>query len=150
MFYKCYRLVTHALADYNVLSHQHCKLHVLTLHTHTHMQSLQVIPNACATQAILSVLLNAGDKLQLGSTLSDFLSFTRDFPPDLKGLAISNSDQIRTVHNGFSRQDPFVHEKSDEQEEDKEAYHFIAYLPHKGKVSMLYTLIRRYRACVAI
>jgi ubiquitin carboxyl-terminal hydrolase L5 len=98
---------------------------------------LQVIPNACATQAILSVLLNAEDKLQLGSTLSDFLSFTRDFPPDLKGLAISNSDQIRTVHNGFSRQDPFVHEKSDDQDDDKDAYHFIAYLPHKGKVSLL-------------
>jgi Ubiquitin carboxyl-terminal hydrolase, family 1 len=107
-----------------------------TLCTYT-SHTLQVIPNACATQAILSVLLNAEDKLQLGSTLSDFLSFTRDFPPDLKGLAISNSDQIRTVHNGFSRQDPFVHEKSDEQDDDKDAYHFIAYLPHKGKVSLL-------------
>lgn len=95
-----------------------------------------MIPNACATQAILSVLLNCGDKLSLGETLSEFLTFTKEFPPELKGLAISNSDTIRSVHNGFSRQDPFVHDKQDDSEDkDKEAYHFIAYLPHSGRVS---------------
>ncbi|CAM9150809.1 unnamed protein product, partial [Phaeothamnion confervicola] len=50
----------------------------------------QVIPNACATQAILSVLMNAADRIELGQTLSEFREFSRDFPPDLKGLAIGN------------------------------------------------------------
>ena len=44
----------------------------------------QVINNACATQAILSVLLNAeGLKDSLGSQLTEFRDFTADFPPGI-------------------------------------------------------------------
>ena len=65
---------------------------------------LQVISNACATQAILSVLLNAEQKeMRLGSTLGDFKEFVSAFDAPMKGLALSNSEEIRTVHNSFSR-----------------------------------------------
>ena len=98
----------------------------------------QVTTNACATQAILSVVLNT-ENLTLGKTLSEFKEFTKDFPPQLKGMSISSSNDIRTAHNSFGRSgeamflDPELRAKNRASASD-EVYHFVAYIPKNNKV----------------
>ncbi len=49
-----------------------------------------------------------------------------------RGLCLSNSDQIRKVHNSFARQTLFDLDVQIPEKED--VYHFITYLPIKGRV----------------
>jgi len=94
----------------------------------------QVINNACATQAIISILMNvAHEDLQLGENLSNFKEFSKGFDPALKGLSLSNSDQIKQVHNSFARQQMFEFDNS-MKDDDKDSYHFVAYLPINGRL----------------
>eukprot|EP00126_Sphaerothecum_destruens_P001138 Sdes_comp13281_c0_seq1m3126 len=95
----------------------------------------QVINNACATQAILSVLMNC-PHIELGEELDNFKTFTREFPAELKGLAISNSEKIRSVHNSFARNDAFLleNEPKSENHSSEDLFHFVAYLPIKGRM----------------
>lgn len=94
----------------------------------------QVINNACATQAIISILMNvpSGNQgFELGPELTQLRDFTADFDPQTRGLAIGNSDAIRTVHNSFHPPQPLVPEEKDD-DKDGEAFHFIAYVPAAG------------------
>jgi ubiquitin carboxyl-terminal hydrolase L5 len=91
----------------------------------------QIINNACATQAILSILLNV-QGLDLGQELNGFKEFARDLPFDVRGLALANSDVIRTVHNSFGHPEPFEIEQSKDKSDEGEAFHFIAYVPVNG------------------
>ena len=105
----------------------------------------QVITNACATQAILGVLLNVetfGSESDEGSTseqsigekLTELKQFTADFPPELKGLALSNSEKIRAAHNAFARPEPIVDEGKRPARNGDEVYHFVAFVHHGGRV----------------
>uniref|UniRef100_A0A1B0BC56 Ubiquitin carboxyl-terminal hydrolase n=1 Tax=Glossina palpalis gambiensis TaxID=67801 RepID=A0A1B0BC56_9MUSC len=94
----------------------------------------QVINNACATQAILSILLNCkSEDVKLGETLTNFKEFCQFFDSYNKGLTLSNASQIRTVHNSFARQTLFELDTKHQTKED-DIYHFISYLPIDGRL----------------
>jgi len=40
----------------------------------------------------------------LGNTLENFKNFTQNFDAGLRGLTLSNSEEIRKLHNSFSRE----------------------------------------------
>ena len=93
-----------------------------------------MISNACATQAILSVLMNvASDKIDLGPHLNEFKEFTANLDPQMKGLAVGNSEPIRKAHNSFRHQSSFeIVQDKDAKGDD--AFHFVGYICAGGCV----------------
>lgn len=95
---------------------------------------MKVINNACATQAILSVLMNCSHSdLKLGSTLTDLKEFCISFDALNKGLTLSNASQIRTVHNSFARQTLFELDNK-KANKDEDVFHFVGYVPIDGRL----------------
>lgn len=92
----------------------------------------QTIQNACATQALLSVLMNKTADVDIGAQMKDFREFTMVLPPEFRGEALSNSDLIREVHNSFARSSPFADETQRTGEPSEDVFHFIAYTPVDG------------------
>lgn len=93
----------------------------------------QVINNACATQAIVSILLNTTHPdVFLGETLAEFKEFTQSFDAAIKGLALSNSEVIRQVHNSFARQQMFEFDAKSSTKDD--VFHFVSYVPVHGRL----------------
>ncbi|XP_026667365.1 ubiquitin carboxyl-terminal hydrolase isozyme L5 [Ceratina calcarata] len=94
----------------------------------------QVINNACATQAILSVLLNCKHPdISLGLNLEEFKNFCQSFDANMRGLALSNSDVIREVHNSFSSPAIFEYEPKQASKDD-DVFHFVSYVPIDGRL----------------
>ncbi|VDM52841.1 unnamed protein product [Angiostrongylus costaricensis] len=94
----------------------------------------QVITNACATQAIINLLMNVNDpKVKLGPVLEEYRDFAKHIDPASRGLVLSNSEKIRQVHNSFGRPTFYELELNTPQYEDN--YHFITFVPVGNKVS---------------
>ena len=95
----------------------------------------QVINNACATQAILSILMNRAEDIELGEEISNMRSFSQGLPANEKGHCIGNSEKIRVAHNSFTRQEPFlIEEDSRPATKDDDVYHFVSYVPFKNQL----------------
>ncbi|EGT38638.1 hypothetical protein CAEBREN_14335 [Caenorhabditis brenneri] len=93
----------------------------------------QVIQNACATQAIINLIMNLEDKnVNIGPLLTQYKEFAVEMDPATRGLVLSNSDEIRSVHNSFARQTLYELDIKGGEAEDN--YHFVTYVPIGGKV----------------
>ncbi|XP_058230214.1 ubiquitin carboxyl-terminal hydrolase BAP1 isoform X2 [Hemibagrus wyckioides] len=96
----------------------------------------QLIPNSCATHALLSVLLNCSG-VELGSTLSRMKAFTKGFSPESKGYAIGNAPELAKAHNSHARPEPrHLPEKQNgiSAVRTMEAFHFVSYVPIKDRL----------------
>ncbi|KAI9020050.1 ubiquitin carboxyl-terminal hydrolase [Phycomyces nitens] len=103
----------------------------------------QVITNACATLALLGVLLNCDSETDLGEELTQFKNFVKGFDPVNMGLAIGSNDLLRTTHNSFASEEEKqeaealasgIEEDIKEGEEyiDEEVFHFVGYIYKNG------------------
>uniref|UniRef100_A0A8C1QWY4 Ubiquitin carboxyl-terminal hydrolase n=1 Tax=Cyprinus carpio TaxID=7962 RepID=A0A8C1QWY4_CYPCA len=92
----------------------------------------QVINNACATQAIVSVLLNCTHPdMHLGETLSEFKEFSQSFDAAVScSICFYEGFFSFTIYN---KQQMFEFDaKSSAKEED--AFHFVSYVPVNGRL----------------
>lgn len=99
----------------------------------------QTIQNACATQAVLNILLNKEDEIDIGEDLTNFKSFVTGFDGEMCGETISNSDLIRGVHNSFSSPSIIVDEDpsrppSNYDDKNDGLFHFIGYIYKNGYI----------------
>ena len=72
--------------------------------------------------------------------------FAMDLDPRDRGLVLGNMENIRVAHNSFARPEPFIfHGKKKAKvyirliqllihQEGDDVFHFISYIPFKGKV----------------
>lgn len=94
-----------------------------------------VVPNSCATHALLSVLLNCAD-LPLGETLSRLKTHTKGMSPENKGWAIGNTPELACAHNSHAMSQ--VKRRLDKSSGIStgrftgEAFHFVSFVPIDG------------------
>ncbi|KAJ8683241.1 hypothetical protein QAD02_019033 [Eretmocerus hayati] len=97
----------------------------------------QVVPNSCATHALLSVLLNCPN-IHLGTTLSRLKHHTSGMCPENKGWAIGNTPELACAHNSHAM--PQAKRRQDKNSAVSsgrftgEAFHFVSYVPINGRL----------------
>jgi ubiquitin carboxyl-terminal hydrolase L5 len=62
-----------------------------------------MINDACATYALLSILLNRAKDIEIGDELRNLKAFCLEMSNKDRGWAIGNSELIRISHNSFAR-----------------------------------------------
>lgn len=97
----------------------------------------QTVQNACATQAILSILMNLprDAPVDLGPEVTSFKEFSLELPPDMRGEAIGSCELIRRVHNSFAPFDMLTDVDPSAKDDDKEdPFHFVSFVHINGRV----------------
>jgi len=96
----------------------------------------QIIPNSCASHALLSVLLNIPD-IDLGYTLTQLRDSCKGFDSETKGYAIGNFWNIAVAHNNHGRRELRWQNdrlKNVTATRSMEAFHYVSYVPYGGRL----------------
>eukprot|EP00794_Sanderia_malayensis_P006149 gene6149-6855_t len=97
----------------------------------------QIIPNSCASHALLSVLLNCDDA-ELGRPLEHLRDFSKGFDPETKGYAIGNVLEVTVAHNKHARSEiKFQADKLkslSSASRAMEAFHFVSFIAYEGSL----------------
>ncbi|KAI6779638.1 Ubiquitin carboxyl-terminal hydrolase isozyme L5-like protein [Emericellopsis cladophorae] len=101
----------------------------------------QTIHNACATVALLNIVMNAPD-VDLGPQLESFRESTRDLSTALRGHRLSSNEFIRNLSLENEARAPKAKKsrakaapkKRKPKNLDDYAFHFVAYVPWQGHV----------------
>lgn len=98
----------------------------------------QVVPNSCATHALLSILLNCPN-IHLGTTLSRLKLLTTGMCPENKGWAIGNTLELACAHNSHAM--PQAKRRQNKNTSGVasgrftgEAFHFVSFVPINGRL----------------
>jgi len=97
----------------------------------------QIIPNSCASHALLSVLLNV-PKLSIGYTLEELRDSCVGFNAETKGYAIGNFWNLSIAHNNHGR--PELRWQQDRSKNitgstrSMEAFHYVSYIPYNNQL----------------
>lgn len=100
-----------------------------------------MVPNSCATHALVSVLLNVNcSELNLGETLTRLKEYTTGMSPENKGWAIGNVPNLAQSHNSHATPEA-AKPKNDNKSGGittgrftGDAYHFVSYVPINGRL----------------
>ena len=65
----------------------------------------QIVNNSCATHALISILLNCDDSIDIGPTLVQLKTFSTGLDAESKGYAIGNMPELAAAHNNHARPD---------------------------------------------
>ncbi|XP_017773739.1 PREDICTED: ubiquitin carboxyl-terminal hydrolase calypso isoform X2 [Nicrophorus vespilloides] len=97
----------------------------------------QMVPNSCATHALISILLNCPN-IHLGDTLSRLKQHTHGMCPENKGWAIGNTPELACAHNSHAM--PQAKRRLDKGSGVStgrftgEAFHFVSFVPINGRL----------------
>nr|CAH7730351.1 unnamed protein product [Callosobruchus chinensis] len=92
----------------------------------------QMVPNSCATHALISILLNC-PTIHLGETLARLKAHTQGMSPDNKGWAIGNTPELACAHNSHAM--PQAKRKLEKGSGvSSEAFHFVSFVPIGGRL----------------
>nr|XP_040575975.1 ubiquitin carboxyl-terminal hydrolase calypso-like [Lepeophtheirus salmonis] len=99
----------------------------------------QMVPNSCATHALVSILLNCS-QVELSPTLSNLKKHVEGTDPEVKGWAIGNSPELAHAHNSHAV--PRARRRRDRSANNVaalpssrytgETFHFVSYVPVNG------------------